>query len=139
MDERNVPKIRNVVGSRFSLTVKHTEKTQEKAKPRLIFQDHNEKEKMNVLQDSNTLNQRSVRPIVYLEGMFRFDVWAHDMTEAYLHSKSLYDIMCTSGHLLTSICRREWSSYRSSHFKAYPKVAGIRALQTHEITSENSG
>ena len=88
VDERNVPRDANVMGSRFTLTFKYSGTAQELAKARLVVQGHTDREKFNVVHDSTTLHQRSIRIIVSLAGMFGFDVWAHDITQAYLQSES---------------------------------------------------
>ena len=88
VDGSSLGKEANVMGSRFALSLKHTGTEQEVAKDRLVVKGHKDKDKFNVLHDATTLHQRSTRLIVCIAGMFGFDVWSHDITQAYLQSDS---------------------------------------------------
>ena len=88
VDERNLPQNANVMGSRFTLAVKHVGTTQEMAKAGVLVKGHTDREKFNVVHNSTALHQRSIRIVVPLAGMYGFEVWAHDITQAYLQSES---------------------------------------------------
>lgn len=87
-DLRNVGKDANVLGSRFALATKNVGSADEKEKARLIVQGHTDREKFNVVHNSTTLHQRSMRIILSIAAMHQFQVWSHDITQAYPQSDS---------------------------------------------------
>lgn len=77
----------NILGGRFVLTLKNTDTPNEKPKARYVAQGHRDKEKFHLVHDITTLRQSSIRLIMSLATIKQFDIFSHDVTQAYLQSE----------------------------------------------------
>jgi hypothetical protein len=67
---------RNILPSRFVLGIKKAEDGTEILKARLIIGGQRDKWKDSIVYITNTVKHRSVRIIMALAALFRFDVWS---------------------------------------------------------------
>lgn len=79
----------NVLSSRFVLSIKDRNLPTEEYKARLVAQGHRDKDKAYLVHDSTNLRQSSIRTISSLSSIKDFQVWSHDVSQAYLQSSEL--------------------------------------------------
>lgn len=82
-----LPPKSNVLGGRFVLTLKNFGTKEEKAKARYVAQGHKDREKAFMVHDLSTLHQSSIRLILSVAAIYGFNIFSHDVTQAYLQSK----------------------------------------------------
>lgn len=86
VDEKKVPRDANILGSRMILAIKDPGTSNERAKARLVVQGYKDRDKFNLVHSSTNLQQRSIRIICSIAAIMDFELWSHDITQAYLQS-----------------------------------------------------
>ena len=77
--EGNVPEDANFISGSFVITIKNVEAENPTFKARFVAHDNKDSEKNQLMHDSPTARQSSVRLLAALAAIMRFDVWAEDM------------------------------------------------------------
>ena len=81
-----VPKGSNILNGRFLLAVKNKGTEDEAYKARFVVQGHRDREKNLLVHNSPNIRQSSVRTLVSVAAINGFDIWSHDVSQAYLQS-----------------------------------------------------
>lgn len=88
VEQGSVPKNANVMGGRFILTLKNYGTPEECAKVRYVAQGFRDRDKPYMVHDTSTLRISSIRLILSIAAVMQFRCFSHDVTQAYLQSKS---------------------------------------------------
>ncbi len=83
-----MPDDANMITGSFVLTIKDVETNTPTFKERFVAHSNRDAEKNQLVHDSTTARQSSVRLLVDLASVMDFDVWTDEISQAYLHSAS---------------------------------------------------
>ena len=78
----------NIIPCRFVLAIKNVGTNEEILKARFVLDGHKDKEKRSIVHNATTLKQSSIRILLALAAIFKFDIWSTDIKQAYLQSAS---------------------------------------------------
>lgn len=86
--ETDIPKNANVMGGKFLLSLKNFDTPEEKAKVRYFAQGFSDRVKPYMVHDVSTFRISSIRMVMSIAATMGFRLFSHDVTQAYLQSKS---------------------------------------------------
>lgn len=82
-----VPTNANILGGRFVLTLKNFSTPNEKAEARFVAHGYCDQVKNEIIHDSSTIRPSSIRIILSTAANLSFNLFSHDVMQAYLQSK----------------------------------------------------
>ncbi len=72
--EEEVPKNANIIGGRLFMTISDTETDSPLYKARYVMRGHRDREEKNLVHETTTIDQSSIRILLLLETIFDFNI-----------------------------------------------------------------